>query len=448
MAAMNTYDTTAPQGASTWNPQTGGYSAGYAPGGGMDAGASDTNPAGAGADPFSYTQGSLLTPWQGHFSSTGYGGGYSVPQFTPFNYADFGYKAPTVGQFTENYADPAAFRFADFQGPRDFSAPTAEDMKADPGYQARMDAVQRAQTAGAAHGGALRTGGFQKGLAQAVGNQASQEYGNVYNRRAAEHDRLRREGESTYGINQGNTKTAFDTNTANRLAAYNTRQNTWAGNANVGLQENQLNYNIAQGTWDRNEQKARQGYEDKRTYDQSVAAAGAANANQQYQRDLDDYNRSRDEFWTNQDRQSGLLDREANRGLTAANAFGNQMMGAYGGMASNAIGAGDAQAAGYMGSGNAWGDMASGTGNTIGALALYRGQQPPSPGRPAPPNLPSNSGLPTYPGGRMPGTPVPGMSIPGGPYSGMPSGMPGGGARPSMPQGPYTGLPSGMPGYR
>src|SRR5215813_6573147 len=118
--AMNSYDPSAmPQGASTWQqPSYGGYGAGYG----------DMNPQGAAADPFSYTEGSLLTPWQGRFSSSGYGGGYSVPAFTPFNYADFSYNAPDPGRFTENYADPAAFRFADFAGPDQFKAPTKEEM--------------------------------------------------------------------------------------------------------------------------------------------------------------------------------------------------------------------------------------------------------------------------------------------------------------------------------
>src|SRR6187399_2106329 len=168
MAGMNSYDASStPLGGSMWAPP-------------QDA-QLDINQQGASSDPFAYTEGSLLTPWQGRFNSSGYGGGYSAPAFTPFSYADFDYAAPQAGQFEEQYADPAAFRFADFAGPKDFAAPTAEDMKMDPGYQARMDAVKNAQVAGAAHGGVLRSGGFQKRLAQAVGNQASQEYGNVYN---------------------------------------------------------------------------------------------------------------------------------------------------------------------------------------------------------------------------------------------------------------------------
>jgi len=349
-ALMNTWSRE-PQGASY-----GGYpQPGQAPPGGGDG--SDMNPEGAAMDPFAYTGGSWMTPWAGRFSSSGYGGGYSAPEFTPFNYADINYSAPAVGRFTENYADPNAFRFADFQGPSDFKAPTVEDMQADPGYQVRMDAVKKAQVAGAAHGGALRTGGFQKGLAGAIGNQASQEYGNVYNRRASEHDRLRKEAEGNYGINQGNTKSAFDTNTANRLAAYNTRQNTWAGNADVGLQEGQLGWNIAQGSWDRNMGKARQGWEDEASHRQAVASAANANAQQGYQRDLDDYMRARDEFWTNQDRQYGIYDREMTRGYNAATRLGDEYTRGYGTMGDYAVGAGNAQAAGAIGRGNASGNM-------------------------------------------------------------------------------------------
>jgi hypothetical protein len=375
MPGMNYYDNTAPRGASYWSPpnENTGFAGGYAPGAvptGAPTAGGDTNPEGAAADPFAYTQGSLLTPWQGHFSSSGYGGGYSVPEFTPFNYADFSYQAPSPGRFEENYADPAAFRFADFAGPSDFKAPTAEDMRADPGYQARMDAVKNAQVAGAAHGGVLRSGAFQKGLAQAVGNQASQEYGNVYNRRASEHDRLRQEATGNYQINQGNTKQAFDTNTANRLQGYQTRQGAWRDNANVALQEGQLGFQIAQGGWDRNFAKARQGYDDEQAYKQQVASAAASNAAQAYGRDLDDYNRSRDEFWTNQDRQYAILDREANRGMTAADREASAIERGYGAMGDYAVGGADAQAAGYQGSGNAWANFANTAGNAAGNAAM------------------------------------------------------------------------------
>ena len=95
-----------------------------------------------------------------------------------------------------------------------------------------------------------------------------------------------------------------------------------------------------------------------------------------YERDLDDYNRSRDEFWTNQDRQYAILDREANRGYNAANAYGSALERGYGNQADYAVGGGDARAAGYQGAGNAWGNFAGGMGDMIGGAAMYYGQQP------------------------------------------------------------------------
>lgn len=369
MPAMNYYDQNAPRGAS------------FVPSGSQG----DLNEEGAAADPFAYTQGSLLTPWQGRFNSSGYGGGYSAPAFTPHNYADFSYQAPDVGQFGETYQDPAAFRFADFAGPSDFRAPTAEDMQADPGYQVRMNAVKNAQVAGAAHGGVLRSGGFQKGLAQAVGDQASQEYNSVYNRRASEHDRLRKEGESNYGINQGNTFQAFNANTDNRLKGYQTRQGTWQANADTALRQGELGFNVAQGTWDRNYAKSRTGWQDQAQHDAQVASANAATAGMNYERDLQDYNRARDEFWTNQDRQNAIRTDERNFGYQVTRDYGNALMGNAGSQADYAMGGANANAAATQQRGAAYGDMAAGIGNGIANAAMagygyggggYGGQAP------------------------------------------------------------------------
>src|SRR6185436_14540347 len=92
-----------------------------------------------------------------------------------------------------------------------------------------------------------------------------------------------------------------------------------------------------------------------------------------YERDLGDYMRARDEFWTNQDRQYAILDREAGRGMDAANAYGNHMMGAYGSMGDYAMGSANAAAAGTQARGQAWGGAASDIGNSVGGLAMYGG---------------------------------------------------------------------------
>jgi len=377
----------------------GGYQPNYQGGGGYG---SDINPAGAADDPFAYTKGSLLTPWEGHFDSSGFGGGYAVPEFKPFQFDKFNYKAPDVGSFTEQYQDPAAFRFADFAGPSQFKAPTAEDMQADPGYQARMDAAMNASKAAGANSGVLRTGGFVKGLQDRAQGVASQEYGNVYGRKQGEWQQEWGRAKDIYGLNQGNTKTAFDTNVANRLNAYKTRQGTWKDNADVGLRQGELGYNVATGTFDRNLGLARQQYEDQAQHDAAVAAAANAGASQNYGRSLDDYMRSRDEFWTNQDRQYALLDREANRGLGAVSDYGNQMMGAYSGLGNMAIGGADARASGQMGSAGAWGNAIGGLGGTLGGLALYGSGSKPAAQQQSFSMPRATYGLSTLPGQQMP----------------------------------------------
>ena len=422
----------------------------------------------SGGDPFAYTGGSLLTPWEGRFKSNydpvASSGGAVAPKFSTLKFGDLNYKAPDVGQFSEVYADPAAFaetyqnpaafeaynapaafgetwqdpaafRFADFAGPQDFQAPTAEDMRSDPGYQARMDAVKNAQMAGAAHSGVLRSGGYQKGLAKAIGDQASQEYGNIYNRRASEHDRNRQEAVSNYGINQGNTFQSFNTNNANRLTgyqtrragydtdvqhglqtyqtrraardtdvaqqlagyqtrrgaydqdiqnkqqAYTTRQGAWQGNANTALAQGELGWNVASGSWDRNYAKAAAANDLKNRQAAANAAASSSNrssrnaaSREQYQMDLADYTRGRDEFYTNQDRQYAILDNEANRGERMTNNYAREMMSGYGSMGDYAMGGANARASGTAASGAAWGDFAGNVGNTIGGVAMYGSQ--------------------------------------------------------------------------
>lgn len=72
----------------------------------------------------------------------------------------------------------------DFQ--RDFSM---NDFVQDPGYQFRMQEGQKALERSAAARGNLMSGGFAKALSQYGQNQASNEYGNAYNRFNADRDR-------------------------------------------------------------------------------------------------------------------------------------------------------------------------------------------------------------------------------------------------------------------
>lgn len=401
-ADMSSY-TPGPLGPSTWTPPP-GYAEGE-----------------ASQDPYAYTGGSLMTPWTGQFNSGGYGG-VVTPGYTPFSFGQFNYAQPNVGSFGERYNDPAAFRFADFNGPSAFQAPTAEQMKADPGYQARMDAMQKATTAAAAHSGALRTGGFARDMAGKLGDLASQEYGNTYNRALQTWNTNWGQAKDIYGINQGNTKQAFDTNTANLLAAHQQRAQDWGQNANVGLQQAQLGYNIASGAWDRNEQLAAFQWQNDQNYRNQLAAAQTQNNMLGYQRGLADYQAAQNTFYTNQDRQYNMLSGQENTGLNATNAYGNQLASAYGGYGNAGMGGANAQAGAATAGGNAWGGFAGGLGNMFGGMAMYGAAQPGSPQRPQvqTPNISYTTGW----GNSMPGQAFYNYGY-GAPYSGMPS-YPGG----------------------
>jgi hypothetical protein len=89
--------------------------------------------------------------------------------------------------------------------------------------------------------------------------------------------------------------------------------------------------------------------------------------------DLADYTRARDEFYTNQDRQYGILDREASRGERNVGQYAGQVADAYGAMGDYAMGGANARAAGTAGAANAWGDMAGDIGSQLGGYAMYQG---------------------------------------------------------------------------
>lgn len=328
-----------------------------------------------GDDPFGYTGGSILTPWTQPFQAPpGSGGGYSAPEYQPFNYADFNYNFRDPGAFGEVYNTPEKFSYDTFNAPDAFTAPTARDMQRDPGYQVRMDAGQKALEASKAAQGVLKTGGTAKGLVDYAQKAGSQEYGNVYQRRAGEHDRTYGEAKDVYGINRSNAAENYDRNTAAGLEAYKTRQGAWAGNADVALRSGELGYNVATGTYDRNYQKARQGYDDAQAARQAAASAASANANQSYNRALDEYKMNYDIFQNNQNNQFNRLTTLGSMGYGAA---GQQagFASEYGQNTTGILGQrGNAGAAGRIGSGNAWQQGLSNVGQGVMDLGMYYAQ--------------------------------------------------------------------------
>lgn len=363
--------------SSGYDPQWGGSGDASVPSGGSDGyGGGDSggdgggmNPAGAGDDPFAYTKGSLLTPWEGHFDGSKYGnGGGGVAAFKPFQYADFNYNAHLPGGFDEKYQNPGDFSYGDYQGPGDFKGVSDADMKADKGYQFRQDQAMKVLQASKAAQGVLKTGGTAKALQKNAGDLASQEYGNVYARKRGEYDVANDNSRFKYGTNRNNAKDSFDTNVANARTGYQVRQGAWKDNAANDANNANLGFTFATGAYDRNYSKARQGYEDQRTYDQQVAAAGAAGANRAYDRALDEYKMSRDEFYTNQDRQYNILDREDTKGRDAAYGYANSQTDL-------ALQRGNASASGRVGAANAYQNAYSNIGQSAVDMGMYAASQ-------------------------------------------------------------------------
>lgn len=337
-------------------PSYGGYEV---PGGG-----GDINPAGAASDPFGYTNGSLLTPWGGHFDPTKYGtGGGGVAPYTPFRYNDFNFQTRDAGQFNERYDNPGQFVYGDYKGQQPFAGVSDKDLRGDKGYQFTVDAGMKALQASKAAQGVLKTGGTGKALMKYGQDMGSQQYDKVYGRKLGEYQMSDEQNRFAYGTNRGNAKDSFDSGVTNNLNAYNTRLGAFAKNADVTNQQNTLNYQVAQGTWDRNEQLARQGWQDNADYQQRLASAGAAAANQAYERGLQGYTMARDEFWTNQDRQYAILDEQDNKGRDAAYRYGDATV-------NNQLGRGNAAASGVVGSANANAAAANNVGNYIGDIGL------------------------------------------------------------------------------
>lgn len=358
-------------------------------------------------DPFAYTGGTLLMPWQGRFAAPEAAqGGYDVPEFVPFEHGDFGYGYSKPRAFDERYADPGDFSYGEFNPGEEFRAPTERDMKADPGYRFRLDQGMKALTASKAAQKVLKTGGAAKAMTKYGQEVASQEYGNVYGRRASEHDRNFRERGTTYGVNRSNAAENFDRNVGNKRSAYQVRQATWRDNAQVDLEGERLGYDVATGTFDRNLALNRQKWEDAASARAAAASAANAGRDQAYSRSLAEYQMARDEFWTNQDRQYNILDREASRGWDAAYAYGSTG-------ADLAIGRGNAQAAGTVGRANAWTGTLGSIGNAVGEYAVLAGRGGGAARPPATvPNLPYRTGPPAQLPGQVVGPP----SIPNNDY--------------------------------
>lgn len=311
----------------------------------------DVNAAGAGSDPFGYTGGSLLTPWTEQFHAPpGSGGGYSAPQLDKFNFGQFSYSGPTAGKFNERA--PETTKYADFV------APDAETFKQDPGYQFRLKEGERALTNSATAKGNLLGGAFAKAMQGYGQEQASQEYGNAYNRAL-----------TGYNTNKDTAQQHF----GNQMQSFGGNLSAFGANTSAANADAQNGLAAATGSYDRNYNLARTQYTDAASQAQAAASAGAANSNQAYSRALSEYQMRYGIFQNNQDTQYSRVRDQQMLGMQAAGQMGNY--GAqYAGNAGNIYGQqGNAQAAGTMGRANAWGSAINNGANT--ALGGYYASQ-------------------------------------------------------------------------
>lgn len=357
-------------GGQIWNP-AGGSGGGNAGGGGGSLGL----PAGRGG---------------------GYGGGQGYSQPDPFTY-----QKSTLGQFQGYGNVPGApqLNYNQQQMPQDMQAQqyngiTAEQAKADPSYQFRLDQTLGATNNTLAHSGALRTGNAVSALQQQAGNFASQEYaaadararGNVQQNNAVNlaygaqnfnqgfqanqannqnalnfgnanfNNQLAAQGQgfgqaaTAYGLNQGAQNQDFQ----QALAAYAQNTNTGLGYGNLGLgyQNSAQNYALGQGglgIQQGNLDLARNG----QNFNQNLASY-----QQNYQTGLDDWNHNY---------QLATL---GNPGQPNSQGNANQQSDLY-------TQQGNANAAGSVGSANAWRQGLSGLANAgQSALGYWNSGQP------------------------------------------------------------------------
>jgi hypothetical protein len=311
--------------------------------------AADMNPAGAGSDPFAYTNGSLLTPWTKKFEWGGGGtaGAYTPPEHKAFEYGAFNYQAPKVGRMDA----PTPFSYGDF------NAPTADNFQQDPGYQFRLREGSRALQNSAAAKGTLLTGATAKAL-QDYGQEAgSQEYGAAYNRAL-----------QGYQTNRGNAAENWDRNFGAKLNTFNANTTAALGEGNLGLQ-------VATAGWDRNLNLSRMQWQDQADAANRAASAGASNSALSYNQALQQYKMEHDIFQENQSNQYNRL-----MGVSQLGMQGAAQQGAYGSSYANNAGSiygqqGNAAAAGQVGAANAWANGAGNAGNTM--LGSYYAQQQP-----------------------------------------------------------------------
>jgi len=187
------------------------------------------------SDPTLYFDDPRLRPTPEPGPTTGgTGGGTPPPSGTPppgtttpppVSATDIAAAPPTFG--APPVVKPPAFTFADF------TAPTADEVFSDPSYQLRFGMGQKALENSKAAQGVIGTGGSIKDFINYGQNFASQEYGNIFDRKL-----------QTYAANRSNALGTYNTN-------YQTQYlDPWSEafqNAQATLQPEMLGYSTQVG---------------------------------------------------------------------------------------------------------------------------------------------------------------------------------------------------------
>lgn len=166
---------------------------------------------------------------------------------------------------------PAALQALQNQAPEAFRAPTAEELAQDPSYQFRFQQGQEALQNVLAHSGALRTGNAAKALQDYGQQAASQEYGNIFNRKL-----------QAAQTNQANALNTTQANQANLAQAYGLtnqyQQAAQAQNAANALNAGQFNVSATQQAQAQNAANALNAGQFNVSAQQAAQAQNAANA--------------------------------------------------------------------------------------------------------------------------------------------------------------------------
>lgn len=179
--------------------------------------------------------------------------------------------------------------------------------------------------------------------------------------------------DTTFGTWDRNTAQAMQVaqmNEQNRLGAYSASSQNDIGQGRLG-------WDIASGSYDRNRQNALDAWNSQYSMASANAGASNASANQQYSRDLNEYQMAYGIFNQNQENQYNRMMGVANMGMNAngqAIGAGMNYANAYG---NNATGAANAYGAGQMAGANAWAQglgAAGGAAMGLGMAANYGNQ--------------------------------------------------------------------------